>query len=45
MQPGFRGPAVSGAMVAGAVALAYGVRARPAIRHLMQGRMDYVRVR
>ena len=39
------GPYLSGAIVAAAVAVAYGVRARPAIRHLMQGRMDYVRVR
>jgi hypothetical protein len=39
------GTYLSGAMVAAAVALAYGVGARPAIRHLMQGRMDYVRVR
>ena len=39
------GSYLSGAIVAAVVALGYGVRARPAIRHLMQGRTDYVRVR
>jgi hypothetical protein len=39
------GTHLSGAIVAAAVAIVYGVRARPAIRHLMQGRLDHVRVR